>query len=365
MISLAELQASAAWTTEPEDDDDVLAATHYPDEDDVTTPFSYIYIHDPEAEEPEFVRSHGSVKYKEVVLFKGFAYHFGHKCKGPPEEEVYYCVHHREFCKQRLVLRGRKYHQETTGEHTDEGDSTGIEKRRLLHHVFRLIEENTSELSTAGTLAMDGTFSITPGLWKQTYVIFKQVPPGAFVPLVICLMTNKSAEAYHQLFTGLANWLEEHLASEWQPDRILTDFEASIRLAFRVFFGGLVSYNRILRSLAGVIDKRPGAREEAKRINRMREAMRLFNPEEPYNSLLSIVLAARKVVGPNGIYNAAPQDRLDVQHGEVAAQEGEQVEGEHLAEAQEEATVQVAPVRRGGKRKRTNGICRVRRVIRP
>lgn len=48
-------------------------------------------------------------------------------------------------------------------------------------------------------------------------------------PLVYCLMTRKTAEAYRAVF----KYIEEELAFEFAPSEFMTDYEDGLRLAIR------------------------------------------------------------------------------------------------------------------------------------
>ena len=92
---------------------------------------------------------------------------------------------------------------------------------------LKLLEESSCWL-------MDGTFHVVPSIMTQLFSIHGYIE-GTVVPLVFCIMSRKTKEAYLQFFWDLFN-----IACEWEiqlnPKIIVSDFEKGIFGAAKEFF---------------------------------------------------------------------------------------------------------------------------------
>lgn len=105
----------------------------------------------------------------------------------------------------------------------------GGEKNILLgtQSSLKLLEE-------AQCWLMDGTFHVVPSIMTQLFSIHGYIQ-GQIVPLVFCLMSRKTVEAYSEVFFSLTK-----LACEWnihlKPLKIISDFEKAIINTAKQFF---------------------------------------------------------------------------------------------------------------------------------
>ncbi|XP_054082609.1 uncharacterized protein LOC128920127 [Zeugodacus cucurbitae] len=109
------------------------------------------------------------------------------------------------------------------------------------------------ELERSHCWVMDGTFFVVPKVFRQLFTI-QGLIDGQFVPLVLCLMSKKSKQAYteffHQLFKlGLAQNINLH------PQRIITDFERTVSSAAKEYFPD-ARYNGCLFHFSQIIWRR-------------------------------------------------------------------------------------------------------------
>lgn len=90
------------------------------------------------------------------------------------------------------------------------------------------------ELGKSQCWVMDGTFYVVPKLFRQLFTIQGFID-GQSVPLIFCLMSKKSKQAYNEFFHQLF-----HLALDQNinlnPQRIITDFEQTISSVAQQFF---------------------------------------------------------------------------------------------------------------------------------
>lgn len=85
-------------------------------------------------------------------------------------------------------------------------------------------------LSEAKCWLMDGTFQVAPLFMRQLFAIHGKVG-SEIVPLVFCIMSSKSEEAYKEFFYELC-LLSVNFRINLEPDRIISDFEkASVKAA--------------------------------------------------------------------------------------------------------------------------------------
>lgn len=81
---------------------------------------------------------------------------------------------------------------------------------------------------------MDGTFEIAPLIMRQLFSIHGKVGTE-IVPLIFCIMSSKSKDAYREFFYELCN-ISVNFKINLQPERIISDFEKASVLAAREFF---------------------------------------------------------------------------------------------------------------------------------
>ena len=100
----------------------------------------------------------------------------------------------------------------------------------ILHKDDKMIilttDSNLKILTQSDTVFMDGTFKSCPRIFSQLYSIH-----GCYrnhvVPLVYCLLSDKSRLTYHTMFSKIRDRMAE-LDLIFSPSTIITDFEASI-----------------------------------------------------------------------------------------------------------------------------------------
>lgn len=90
------------------------------------------------------------------------------------------------------------------------------------------------QLSRAKCWLMDGTFEIAPLIMRQLFSIHGKVGTE-IVPLIFCIMSSKSKDAYREFFYELCN-ISVNFKINLQPERIISDFEKASVLAAREFF---------------------------------------------------------------------------------------------------------------------------------
>ena len=87
--------------------------------------------------------------------------------------------------------------------------------------------QNLGQLEYSKTWAIDGTFSVCPLMFHQLYSIHGIVKDTT-VPLVYCLMKNKSREKYEEVFSALKNW-----NAMLSPHEIIIDFKIAATEALK------------------------------------------------------------------------------------------------------------------------------------
>lgn len=110
--------------------------------------------------------------------------------------------------------------------------------------------ESLKLLGNSTCWLMDGTFYVVPTIMRQLFTIHG-VFEGHVVPLIFCLMSQKSKEAYEQFFFQLF-LLAANQKIHLNPERIISDFEIAIVSAAKsflpstVFKGCLFHFGQIL-----------------------------------------------------------------------------------------------------------------------
>lgn len=82
------------------------------------------------------------------------------------------------------------------------------------------------ELCQAEYVFMDGTFKTKPLLFFQTYIL-ATVKAGFCIPLVYCLLPDKTGATYQSLFQLITNKCNE-LNFQCDPSNIIIDFEIAV-----------------------------------------------------------------------------------------------------------------------------------------
>ncbi|XP_055912327.1 uncharacterized protein LOC129946231 [Eupeodes corollae] len=89
-------------------------------------------------------------------------------------------------------------------------------------------------LSEAKCWLVDGTFAVVPTIMGQLFSVHGHID-GIVVPLVYCLMSRKSKEAYEEFWLQLLKCACE-LNISLNPERIISDFEMAIIRSAQTFF---------------------------------------------------------------------------------------------------------------------------------
>ncbi|CAF1140680.1 unnamed protein product [Adineta steineri] len=89
-------------------------------------------------------------------------------------------------------------------------------------------------LFTSTTIFMDGTFSVAPSGFEQVFLIHVEYF-GQGLPVAYCLMSNRRAATYIELFQRLKHEAEV-LGMQFQPTNIVSDFETALMPAVRQEF---------------------------------------------------------------------------------------------------------------------------------
>ena len=87
-------------------------------------------------------------------------------------------------------------------------------------------EQNLRLLSQSTTVFMDGTFKSCPRLFSQLYSIHGSYRDHV-IPLVYCLLCEKSRATYHAVFNKIRDRMAE-LDLTFSPATFITDFESAI-----------------------------------------------------------------------------------------------------------------------------------------
>lgn len=120
---------------------------------------------------------------------------------------------------------------------TREGDNfllhdDGVDDQRIL--IF-CTDNNLRCLTQCTDLWMDGTFKSVPNIFCQLYTIHGMPFKGVMIPLVYCILPNKTRETYQRVFELLAQ-SSGNLNLMLQPRLIHIDFEEAVRRAVSIVF---------------------------------------------------------------------------------------------------------------------------------
>lgn len=89
-------------------------------------------------------------------------------------------------------------------------------------------------LSEADCWLMDGTFNVVPSIMRQLFSIHGKIK-NEIVPLIFCIMSTKTKEAYYEMFYELCLKACEYNIN-LNPSRIISDFEKGSVAAAKNFF---------------------------------------------------------------------------------------------------------------------------------
>lgn len=103
------------------------------------------------------------------------------------------------------------------------------------NHVSNIVifscETNLKHLCACNRIFMDGTFKYAPKHFLQLFTIHGWCN-GHYIPLVFCLLKDKSTKAYANCLTYIFNKCRE-LNLLFQPAEVVIDFETSIHKALK------------------------------------------------------------------------------------------------------------------------------------
>ena len=90
-------------------------------------------------------------------------------------------------------------------------------------------------LARADAIGIDGTFKISPKLWKQLLIVTIEVIPGEWVPVAYALLPDKQLDSYVTALRAIEESLQE-LGLELAASYSMSDFELNIRTAIKQVF---------------------------------------------------------------------------------------------------------------------------------
>lgn len=96
---------------------------------------------------------------------------------------------------------------------------------------------NLRYLCSATVTLGDGTFFVTPKFFYQVYTLHGYIK-DTHVPLVMCLLSDKSAVTYRQMLQVIVDKCTE-FGLQWLPNLVLLDFETAAHKAFSEIFPGI------------------------------------------------------------------------------------------------------------------------------
>lgn len=95
-------------------------------------------------------------------------------------------------------------------------------------------KSSLKSLERAQCWVMDGTFYVCPSIFRQLFTIHGVIE-GQVLPLIFCLMSEKSKKAYAEVFYELCKVAVEE-SINLNPQRFITDFELAISSAAKTYF---------------------------------------------------------------------------------------------------------------------------------
>lgn len=97
------------------------------------------------------------------------------------------------------------------------------------HVIIFSCNTNLKLLSEIDSIYMDGTFKFCPRFFTQMFTIHI-LKNGHYIPIIFCLLLNKSYETYVYTFNKINNLLNE-LSIQFSPKWVTIDFEMAIHKA--------------------------------------------------------------------------------------------------------------------------------------
>lgn len=150
-------------------------------------------------------------------------------------------------------------------------------------------ESSLKLLSEANCWLIDGTFEVVPSIMRQLFSIHGQIG-NEIVPLIFCIMSSKSTEAYREMFYELCKCACEYNIS-LNPKKIISDFEKASVKAAKEFFpstsykGCLFHFGKIIwrRVQTEGLSRKYGNDEDFSMQIRMLKSLAFVPPEEISN----------------------------------------------------------------------------------
>lgn len=128
-------------------------------------------------------------------------------------------------CKKDIIIPN-KLSQTFSGSQFVFFDSGPEDKDRM---IVLATEENINYLNNSNIWCVDGTFEISPTLFKQLFTI-NVIESGRNIPLLYAFLSDKEQETYSRLFEILSKRLNS------SPAYILCDFEKAILNSLQHYF---------------------------------------------------------------------------------------------------------------------------------
>jgi hypothetical protein len=98
--------------------------------------------------------------------------------------------------------------------------------------VILTIRKFLKVLQQCDSIYVDGTFRTTPRPYEQ-FLTIHGLYNGFVVPLVFCLITNKTTAQYRQILQHVKHKILRVTRRPWQPSRVVLDFEMSMMTALQ------------------------------------------------------------------------------------------------------------------------------------
>lgn len=98
-----------------------------------------------------------------------------------------------------------------------------------------MTKKMSQKLADCTCLYIDGTFKTAPHPYKQMVTIHG-LYNGFVIPLTFCLLTGKTTAQYQQLLQHVKLAVQRNTGRNLDPDRIVIDFEASLKIAAETEF---------------------------------------------------------------------------------------------------------------------------------
>ena len=123
--------------------------------------------------------------------------------------------------------------------------------------IFTTIE-NLIILQKCQTFYIDGTFKACPSLYAQLHTVHG-LYKGYVVPLVFCLLSDKTSGTYYKLFNNLRDALSK-LNLSFNSAVIISDFEAALYLRQFVCNSPTLDIWVVIFTMANAYGESPGCR---------------------------------------------------------------------------------------------------------